>query len=363
MGVKFVFGEITTLQVDAVINVINTEQADGGSVNRAIHAVAGPELDAYCRQIDRCPTGGAQLTLGYNLPARYIIHTAAPRWRDGTEHEAAWLTACYQRSLVLAVQYNCSSVAIPICSDDKSDFPCGESLQIAYDTCQYYLTENKVALDIYFVLYGGSLYNNGMDEATVAMFYSVAEYVQAQYQLEGQTKKDQQIAETAKPYYPEDERSQVRHLTMPDGATLLVIAEEARGRVHFSISSVPKSHKEIPDKEEFVPEDPFTKKLMRYMEEKKMAAPMVYSNAGYDRKLFSKIQSDLHYHPRKYTIVRFALALQLDLQETNDLLNAAGFALSRSLLVDLVISYCIEHDMRSVWEVNNILESYGLETI
>ena len=90
---------------------------------------------------------------------------------------------------------------------------------------------------------------------------------------------------------------------------------------------------------------------------------MVYSDAGYDRKLFSKIQSDPDYHPRKYTVVRFALALKLDPEDTEDLLNAAGFALSRSMLVDLVIAYCIENNMRSVWEVNSILENWGLETI
>ena len=90
---------------------------------------------------------------------------------------------------------------------------------------------------------------------------------------------------------------------------------------------------------------------------------MVYSDAGYDRKLFSKIQSDPEYHPRKYTVVRFALALKLNLEETEDLLNAAGFALSRSMIVDIVIKYCIVNDMRSVDEVNNILESWGLETI
>ena len=90
---------------------------------------------------------------------------------------------------------------------------------------------------------------------------------------------------------------------------------------------------------------------------------MVYSDAGYDRKLFSKIQSDSEYHPRKYTVVRFALALKLNPEETEDLLNAAGFALSRSMLVDLVIAYCIENNMRSVWEVNSILENWGLETI
>ncbi len=363
MGVKFVFGDITTLQVDAVVNVINHELADGGRVNRTVHAAAGPELDLYRDQLDHCLTGGALMTLGYHLPARYIIHTVVPRWCDGAEHETAWLTACYQRSLALAVQYNCKSVAIPVCSEDSNDFPSGTALQIVYDTCRYYLAEKKLALDIYLVLYGSSLYNNGLDETAVSSFSSVAEYVQAQYQLEEKTKVDQQIAKSAEPYDPEDEWSQVRHLTLPNGATLLVIAKEAKGSVHFSISSVPKRPENIPDRKDLIPEAPFTRKLLHYMDAKGMAAPVVYTSAGYDRKLFSKIQSDPEYHPRKYTVVRFALALQLDREETDDLLNAAGYALSRSMITDLVVDYCISHDLRSVWEVNNILKSWGLDPI
>ena len=148
---------------------------------------------------------------------------------------------------------------------------------------------------------------------------------------------------------------------MPDGATMIVVPQGAS--VQFSISSIPPKPGNMPDREEFVPEAPFTKKLLRYMDAKGMTAPRVYSDAGYDRKLFSKIQSDPEYHPRKYTVVRFALALKLNPEETEDLLNAAGFALSRSMLVDLVIAYCIANNMRSVWEVNSILENWGLETI
>ena len=156
------------------------------------------------------------------------------------------------------------------------------------------------------------------------------------------------------------------------GSTLTVFPKDAN--VRYSLRYVRPKEKELPDKNEFVPEDPFTKKLLRYIDAKHMTAPMVYNEAGYDRKLFSKIQSDPEYHPRKYTVdpeyhprkytvVRFALALKLNEEETEDLLNAAGVALSRSMITDILIKYCITNDMRSVEEVNNILESWGLETI
>ena len=99
MGVDFIIGDVTTLQADAVVNVINYELKDGGLVNYAIHRAAGPELKEYSGTINACPVGDAKLTPGFNLPANYIIHTVAPLWRDGNEQEEKWLAACYLRSL------------------------------------------------------------------------------------------------------------------------------------------------------------------------------------------------------------------------------------------------------------------------
>ena len=144
MGVSFIIGDVTTLQADAVVNVINFEMEDGGSVNHAIHAAAGTGLKEYCEMAGRCPVGGVKLTPAFNLPARYIIHTVAPLWRDGKEQEEKWLAACYQRSLELAVKYNCRKVAIPVFSGGYSDFPFGKALQVTYDTCRYCLTEKNM---------------------------------------------------------------------------------------------------------------------------------------------------------------------------------------------------------------------------
>ena len=360
MGVNFMIGDVTTLQADAVVNVINYAMEDGGSVNHAVHTAAGPELKEYCETTGRCPVGGAKLTPAFNLPARYIVHTVAPLWRDGREQEEKWLAACYQRSLELAAKYNCRKVAVPVFSAGCSGFPFGEALQIAYDTCRYCLTEKNITADILLVLYAWDTGCNTQAESAAAMFNTVAEYVKSHHQLEEGRIRMLRLAEGAKPYFPEEAQC-IREIMMPDGATMIVVPQGAS--VQFSISSIPPGPGNIPDREEFVPEAPFTKKLLRYMDAKGMTAPMVYSDAGYDRKLFSKIQSDPDYHPRKYTVVRFALALKLNPEETEDLLNAAGFALSRSMLADLVIAYCIENNMRSVWEVNSILENWGLETI
>ena len=320
MGVNFVIGDITTQQVDAIVNVINNEAEDGGNLNQAIHKVAGPELIEYYRKTGRCPTGAAKLTPGFKLPARYIIHTVAPVWCDGTEHEDKWMVSCYQHSLKLAVENQCRTIAVPVFSFHYTDFPYETALQIAYDTCRYYLADKNVALDIYLVLYPGvenrktgarvvasfkavaeyvkTQYHKRIGGKATALFNTVAEYVKTQYQLDEKTKENLQIAQTVKPYFAE--QLQVREITMPDGSTVTI--DPSAPKIHYSIRSVPKTHKNVPDKEEFVPEEPFTKKLICYMNEKKMTAPLVYSKAGYDRKFFSKLPLPFNWTCRKQMI-------------------------------------------------------------
>ena len=297
MGVDFIIGDVTTLQADAVVNVINYELKDGGLVNYAIHRAAGPELKEYSGTINACPVGDAKLTPGFNLPANYIIHTVAPLWRDGNEQEEKWLAACYLRSLELAAKYHCRKVAIPVICNGISDFPFGKALQIAYDTCQYCLTEKNMTLDILLVLYVWDLRYNAESERAAAMFNIVAEYVNTNHQLEEEKIEMLRLAEGAKPYLPE-KAEYPREIMTPGGSTLTVFPQGAE--VHYSLRCVIPKEKELPDREEFVPEDPFTKKLLRYIDAKHMTAPMVYNEAGYDRKLFSKIQSDPEYHPRKF---------------------------------------------------------------
>ena len=349
MSIDLIFGDITTLKADAVVNVIKYKLEDGGRVNADIHMAAGPELETYDSIRNSCPIGGAKLTRGFGLPARYIIHTVAPVWRGGTEYESRWLVSCYQQALALAAKYQCRTVAIPVCSDSGFDFPYGQVLQLAYDTCQYYITENRLPLDICLVMYGRGLDGTKTDEETPRGLPYLGVYVQSRYQLDKAIKNEQRLAGRVQPYFPQDEEEpqlQVRS-----------------AKIRYSIRPRPSDTWKLPGREDFTPEASFTQKLLQYMDKKGMTPPVLYNEAGYDRKLFSKIQSDIDYHPRKYTVVRFALALKLDLEETDDLLNAAGFALSRSMLGDIIIEFCIKNNMRSVWEVNNILESWGLETI
>ncbi len=412
MSVTFIRSDITKLKVDAIVNAANNELRGGGGVDGAIHRAAGSELYAYCQTLGGCPTGGAKISPGFNLPAKYIIHTVGPVWRGGAFHEKTLLTSCYLRSLELAHKHGCKTVAFPLISAGAYGYPYNDALQIAYDTCNLFLKETKVDIDIFIVLYQGSpnvrrhTNRTAFELPDTAVFKRVAAYIRENYHFNAEE------AKTTEADSPEDgvldssvfgfSKSEIRFQIAskpPTQAKRNIAAKKAKkqftdfeegldfscdmGSASAMADSLPAPAKEkkllskrrfqmasgdlagpwMLDRENLSVEETFTQMLLRFMEEKHMTPPELYNNACLDRKLFSKIQSNIDYQPKKYTAVRLALALQLSPEETDALLETAGFALSRSKITDLVISYCIANNKRAVWEVNGILEDWGLATI
>ncbi len=147
-------GDITKLQVGAIVNAANDRLAPGGGVCGAIHRAAGPELARECRAIGHCPTGEARITGGYALPAKYVVHAVGPVWHGGGQGEAAQLAGCYRMSLDLAKEAGLTSIAFPAISTGIFGYPIDQATGVAVDTASAWLAENEALERVIFCVFG-----------------------------------------------------------------------------------------------------------------------------------------------------------------------------------------------------------------
>ncbi len=146
-------GNIVNMKVDAIVNAANTSLLGGDGVDGAIHRAAGAELLSCCRRIGGCKTGDAVITPGFKLDAKYIIHTVGPVWNNGLTNEEELLRQCYKKSLDLAVEYNCRTVAFPSISTGAYRFPLAKAAEIAINTILEYLEQDTCIEDVYMVCF------------------------------------------------------------------------------------------------------------------------------------------------------------------------------------------------------------------
>jgi O-acetyl-ADP-ribose deacetylase (regulator of RNase III) len=155
-SIEIIQADITTLEVDAIVNAANTSLLGGGGVDGAIHRAAGPELLAECRTLGGCPTGEARLTKGYRLPARWVIHTVGPVWHGGDHGEDALLAACYRHSLALAAASGVSSIAFPSISTGVYRFPLERACRIALNETRRFLAEHPLPKRVIFCCFSAT---------------------------------------------------------------------------------------------------------------------------------------------------------------------------------------------------------------
>ena len=325
MPLQIVRNDITKMKVDAIVNAANPSLLGGGGVDGCIHRAAGPKLLAECKTLGGCETGSAKITKGYALPCRYVIHTVGPRWLGGRHGEREKLTSCYQTSLALAKEYGCESVAFPLISSGIFGYPRAQALRVAIDSISGFLLENDMT--VYIVVFDRKSY-----EISGKLYADIAEYISDNY-----------AAAHAENYSARISRlNSLRESGSACMDTAFAAAEPPQS-LDDALSRLDES---------------FSEMLLRKIDEKGMTDAQCYKKANIDRKLFSKIRSDRLYKPSKPTAIAFAVALELSLEETRDMLMKAGFALSHSNKFDIIIEYFIQNENYNIFEINEALFAF-----
>lgn len=338
MPIKIVRNDITKIECDAIVNAANISLLGGGGVDGAIHRAAGKGLLLECMKLGGCKVGQAKLTRAYNLPSKYVIHTVGPKWKGGQSGEEKLLESCYRESLKLAIDNNCESVAFPLISSGVYGYPKDMALKVAVDTITSFLIEYDLL--VYIVVFDKSAF-----QISEKLFADIASYI------------DDKYVDTHFIF------NRTRQSELGE-STVLAETQLLQDEFETSVLQAPRCPSMAMPKAVSLAEvidqidESFSQMLLRKIDEKGMTDAECYKKANVDRKLFSKIRGDIHYRPSKTTAIAFAIALELSLEDTKDLLMKAGFALSHSNKFDIIIEYFITNENYNIFEINEALFAF-----
>lgn len=319
--------DITRMKVDAIVNAANTSLSMGGGVCGAIFQAAGiEELEKACAPLSPIQTGDAVITPGFQLEAKYIIHAVGPKYSRWSGRKCQQLLYhAYTQSLMLAYSHQCESIAFPLISSGIYGYPKEKALQVAKSAITDYLSRHDMA--VYLVIYDKEDFILGHKRLGAVKNYIDQHYI---------APRDCSVyGECCIP------RKGKNPPPMPS-ARMMAPRASAKG--------IEELLRKI--------DEPFNVTLLRLIDAKGKSDAEVYKRANIDRKLFSKIRGGNGYMPSKRTILALAIALELSLAETDDLLERAGYALSHSQVFDVIVEYFIVSGKYDIFAINEVLFQY-----
>ena len=328
MPFEIVRNDITQMTVDAIVNTANPQPIVGAGTDAMIHEKAGPKLLEARRRIGRISVGHAAVTPAYQLDAKYVIHTVGPYWAGGSFGEEALLRSCYDRALKLALEYGCRSVAFPLISSGNYGFPKDKALQIAISAFSAFLPEHE--MQIYLVVFDRTAFH-----LSEKLFQKVASYIDENYVDACETMAFAAVRENRASFR--------RNAQICESRAVM----EAACPKAMSLEDMLKQE-----------DAGFTETLLKLIDQSGKKDSEIYKNANISKQHFSKIRNNPHYKPTKPTAIALALALELDMEQSKDLIGRAGYALPNSSKFDLIIQYFIEQGNYNVIEINMALYEF-----
>ena len=332
MPFEIVRNDITNMHVDAIVNTANPRPVIGLGTDSMIHEKAGPQLLQSRQQIGSIDIGSAVITPAFELGAKYVIHTAGPVWLGGFVGEKNLLRNCYDNSLKLALEYGCQSIAFPLIATGNYRFPKDKALQIAISAFSEFLLEHE--MQIYLVVFDRTSF-----KLSEKLFHSVASYI------------DENYVDAYKPTVFNAVKGNSRRRDM--GTYESAVLQERLSRAPMAKPKAALLENMLKQADAG-----FTETLLKLIDKTGKKDSEIYKRANISKQHFSKIRNNPDYRPTKPTAIAFALALELDLEQTKDLIGRAGYALTNSSKFDLIIRYFIEHGNYNVVEINVALYEF-----
>lgn len=355
MPFEIVRNDLTNMQVDAIVNAANPRPVIGYGVDSGVHKKAGKRLLEARKQIGDIAFGDVAITPAFDLDAKYVIHAVSPIWQDGKNNEITLLENCYAKSLQLALENKCESIAFPLLSAGNHGFPKDVALQTAINVFSRFLMKHE--MQIYLVVF-----SHKAVALSEKLFHSVKSYIDDTY-----------IQEVSMEEYGVADKCDVRDIELLqlreamnrrrraeleyNTQILEAICEDASVYEIKEMAPAPSAPRKLEDLMKEIDET-FSEGLIRLIDQKGLKDPEVYKKANIDRKLFSKIKNNKDYKPSKTTCVAFAIALELNLDETRDLIGKAGYALTHSSKFDIIIEYFILQNNYNTFEINEVLFAF-----
>ena len=375
MPFSIVRDDISRVHADVLVNAANVRLAPGGGVCGALFSAAGfDEMRAACETIGGCATGDAVATPAFNLPARWCVHAVGPIWRGGRAHEEELLHRCYRSAFARAVELGARSVAFPLISAGIYGFPVERALAIAREEVAAFLRHHdEVALTL--VVFERAVVQMGNALVEQVQEYIDDEYVDSssfmrrdmgelerelQWTEDASSPLSVEMAEPVAPpeYLQEDDASiaaprpfVAANIRMP-GAAMPGAPSRAGATLDAEIAQLVSTL-----------DAPFSTTLLALIDARGMTDAEVYHRANISRQLFSKIRGNESYRPSKQTVVALAIALELDMSATQDLLARAGFTLSKSSKFDVIVRFFIERGIYDLFQLNEVLFAYDLPLV
>jgi len=328
MPFEIVRNDIANMQVDAIVNTASPRPVIGPGVDAAIHEKAGLQLLLARKKIGNIDEGSAAITPAFELQAKYVIHTAGPVWHGGLCGEGRKLRSCYENALKLALTHGCRSIAFPLISTGNYGFPKDRALRIAITAFSAFLLEHE--MQIYLVVFDSTSF-----KLSEKLFQDVASYIDENY-VDTRRKATLRLGQ--------ERELRCRGMAIQECARM---APPRRAPMAASLEDMLRQE-----------DAGFTETLLRLIDKTGRKDAEIYKRAGLTKQHFSKIRNNPDYKPTKPTAIALALALELDLEATKDLIGRAGYALTNSSKFDLIIRYFIEHRNYNVVEINMALYEF-----